>query len=286
MLDDDSIPCSGEQSVEPPSILDLLKVFSIFVFATACQTNVFPILSELEMPTDKRFFSLFTTSVSSASLSYLLFGACSYATYGDSVQSDAIVNYPANKVDSVARIFFSLVVAFSYPLQANPARRSAMSVLHVLFDGDEEPSLKSIRIRYFLVTAAFLSLSLALGLIFEDLGIVLGLVGATGSTTVMFILPGWHYLSLFHWNEGIKAKEGAETLASVGNVGHFQKVPSREPREDTEDELTAKLNQDDPSCNLEYLPVHQKSDVYVYLAWIQLVSGCIIMPVCLIALFL
>jgi amino acid permease len=46
------------------------------------------------------------------------------------------------------------------------------------------------------ITIAFLSLSFTLAMIVDDLGIVLALVGATGSTLVSYILPGLIYLKL------------------------------------------------------------------------------------------
>lgn len=46
------------------------------------------------------------------------------------------------------------------------------------------------------ITIAFLSLSFTLAMIVDYLGIVLALVGATGSTLVSYILPGLIYLKL------------------------------------------------------------------------------------------
>ena len=57
------------------------------------------------------------------------------------------------------------------------------------------------RTRYIIVTTCFLGLSLLIGLTVSNLGTVLALVGATGSTTVSYILPGFFYYILFQ-NEG------------------------------------------------------------------------------------
>jgi amino acid permease len=45
--------------------------------------------------------------------------------------------------------------------------------------------------------AAFLGLSFAIALSVDDLGAVLAFVGATGSTLVSFVLPGFCYYFLF-----------------------------------------------------------------------------------------
>jgi amino acid permease len=49
----------------------------------------------------------------------------------------------------------------------------------------------------YVLQALFLGLSLAIGLTVDDLGVLLSLVGATGSTIVSFILPGFLYYLMF-----------------------------------------------------------------------------------------
>lgn len=45
-----------------------------------------------------------------------------------------------------------------------------------------------------------MGLSLIIGLSVSDLGVILGLVGATGSTIVSYILPGFFYYLIFKDN--------------------------------------------------------------------------------------
>ena len=54
------------------------------------------------------------------------------------------------------------------------------------------------------ITAAFLCASTAIGLTVTDLKLVLAFVGATGSTTVSYILPGGCYVALFRREGGCK----------------------------------------------------------------------------------
>ena len=49
---------------------------------------------------------------------------------------------------------------------------------------------------FYLITIIFLSLSYTIAMIVDDLGIVLGVVGATGSTMLSYILPGILYVKL------------------------------------------------------------------------------------------
>ncbi|CAN0470934.1 unnamed protein product, partial [Hapterophycus canaliculatus] len=50
--------------------------------------------------------------------------------------------------------------------------------------------------RHVLVTGAFLALSYLIAMSLDDLGVLLEVVGATGSTTIAFILPGLLYLKV------------------------------------------------------------------------------------------
>ena len=49
---------------------------------------------------------------------------------------------------------------------------------------------------YYLITFTFLLLSFSVAMVVNDLGVVLALVGATGSTLVSYILPGLIYIKI------------------------------------------------------------------------------------------
>lgn len=59
------------------------------------------------------------------------------------------------------------------------------------------------------VTCAHLGLSLIIALAVSDLGLVLGVVGATGSTIVSYILPGFCFMRL-------GPKSGVKHLVAIG----------------------------------------------------------------------
>ena len=59
---------------------------------------------------------------------------------------------------STARLFVSLLVAFSYPLQSHPSRKSLMSLMNHYIDNDAEISDNVYNFRYMLITvSAFFS---------------------------------------------------------------------------------------------------------------------------------
>ncbi|KAJ1406243.1 transmembrane amino acid transporter protein-domain-containing protein, partial [Ochromonadaceae sp. CCMP2298] len=188
------------------------KVISIFIFGYTCQQNIFSSVNEMKQPTPGRINAVVATSIFVAMSIYLIVAACGYHTYGASVDPDILVNYPETSFVSVARLAVSLLVAFSYPLQCHPSRRSILTLLSTYLDKPAEdnvsvassavaPSIETQAMRYTVVTACFLGLSLLIGLTVTNLGTVLALVGATGSTTVSYILPGFFYFFLFE-NKG------------------------------------------------------------------------------------
>eukprot|EP00128_Syssomonas_multiformis_P009843 Colp12_sorted_trinity150504_noHs@11709 len=74
-------------------------------------------------------------------------------------------------------------------------------VLPAMVTPAHELSRNEQRVRFTYVTLGFLGLSLLIGMSVSDLGTVLAVCGATGSTTVSYILPGFFYYYTFQ-NEG------------------------------------------------------------------------------------
>ncbi len=191
--------CNGSR-LYFPSDANAFSVLTIFVFGYTCQQNCFSCINELERPTQKRKDQLFVYSIGTAMIIYFIVAYSGYLTYGNKVLSDLLRSYPENAVTGAARVFVSLIVSFHYPLQVNPGRKSALS-LWKHFSDNQDPSPSTFRFRYIIVTAIFLFSSLIIATSISDLGIMLGIVGATGSTIVSYILPGLFYY-LLHKEEG------------------------------------------------------------------------------------
>ena len=90
-------------------------------------------------------------------------------------------------------------------------------------DGDDSMDEKgeswsaSELVIHVVLTAAFLTLTLVVALFLTDLGTVLAVVGATGSTIVSYILPGAIYWSI-HTSEATTKRWLAGLLFCVGCV--------------------------------------------------------------------
>lgn len=154
--------------------------------------------------------------------------------------------YPIDtNTTSIARIFVSLLVAFSYPLLCNPGRNSMISLWSVFMDGKKtkgnlddsvghghgnsiavnaklmreqtkeqlKAEAKLYNFRFMVCTAIFTFGSLGLALILNDLGVVLALIGATGSTVITFILPGAAYY--------VMHKHSGPAWKRIGAIGLF-----------------------------------------------------------------
>ena len=192
-------PCHGREagcrgSIElgiPSEPLALLKVIPIFIFGYTCHQNTFTLVNELHKPTQQRCNSFVGLAIGVAVFFYCVVAASGYHTYGSKVPSNIIEAFPLTKFLAVGRIGLAFNMAFSYPLQCHPCRNSLSMLIfgepaHCLEDG-----------KYYLLTFGILVSSVGITMKVTNLGVVLALVGATGSTTISYILPGLFYAQYF-----------------------------------------------------------------------------------------
>ena len=66
--------------------------------------------------------------------------------------------------------------------------------------GDEIDTTSDDRL-FNVITVSFLISSFVLAMIVDDLGVILALVGATGSTLVSYVLPGLIYVKIYPYND-------------------------------------------------------------------------------------
>lgn len=152
---DDGDVCKGETSYFITS-METLRVLSIFIFGFTCQQNIFSVTNELSRPVIARVNIVIAMSIGAAFFIYIIVACTGYYTFGSKVESDILISYPESATFSVARLFVSLLVAFSYPLQAHPARKCVLTLLGKLLDGDsnEELTLRTQQIRYWSVSVS------------------------------------------------------------------------------------------------------------------------------------
>lgn len=168
------------------SSAQVLRALPLFVFSYTCHQNIFSITNELHKPTRLRNASVAAIAVSVALAVYVLLGGSGYVTFGTKVQHDILANYPSsNAIVAVARLAISFVVTCCYPLQGHPTRENVKTIVNSLF-----PGAMSEDTAHVVITTVFVAATATIACTVDDLGLVLSVVGATGSTIVSYILPG------------------------------------------------------------------------------------------------
>ncbi|KAH3759763.1 vacuolar amino acid transporter 6 [Pelomyxa schiedti] len=166
----------------------------IFVFAYTCHQNIFTIYNELG-PNNlrKRSSIVILTSVPLVCVVYLTESLIGYLTFGPNVDSNIINNYPTGNIPAmIARCCTSLIVSCSYPLLFHPARAYLDSAVFSKWKPRWLPPFE----RYIVETLVLLACGYTLAMLVEDLDLVFGVIGATGSTLLCYILPGAYYVLL------------------------------------------------------------------------------------------
>ncbi|KAG5176256.1 transmembrane amino acid transporter protein-domain-containing protein [Tribonema minus] len=186
--------CSGAgPAVGAP--VHVLRVLSIFVFSYTCHQNIFGVCNELREPTQGRIKAVIAVAVATAAAVHLSISWSAFATFGTNVSDNILNNYAKGLPLTVARVCVALLVSTGYPLQAHPSRRSIVTVAGAAEAPDISPDNASAKL-FWTVTLAFIGLTYLIAMAITDLGVVLEVVGATGSTIISYILPGGIYLAL------------------------------------------------------------------------------------------
>lgn len=250
-------PCSEFDAVEEQTckgnvvpftnFASTLSRLPIFVFAFTCHHNIFPIVNEMELLSQRRLNIVICCSIGCALVVYSIVALEGYQTFGSSVRGDILLNYPENLPVTILRICIAFMLTLHYPLQLDPARRCISSLVKVMMkycrqkhskrrihseclhdpvverqDSDETieeeqtdgvflyiemPFARDLHDDdddrlFYSITILFLSLSFILASIVDDLGVILAVVGATGSTLVSYVLPGLMYIKVYPNKDG------------------------------------------------------------------------------------
>ncbi|TNY17338.1 putative AVT6-involved in amino acid efflux from the vacuole [Rhodotorula diobovata] len=199
----DQLPPSGDVELFRfgPSFIQSLPVQ---IFAFTCAQNVFAVYNEVKTNSQARLNLVIGTSIGGAAIIYEVLGILGYLTFGTAVGGNIIEMYPRTRLVSFCQVGITVLVLFSYPLQLHPARASLDKFLFPVkpSEGDEPASDHGsgdeIPLGRFVIESGVLLFStFVIAMFVSSLEVVLGFVGATGSTTISFILPAVFFLSLF-----------------------------------------------------------------------------------------
>lgn len=119
--------------------------------------------------------------ISIACCVYITVATIGYICFGNDGWVDNIVlMYPPSAVVNIAQVAIGALVLLSYPLQVHPCRASLDKV--VSRHGSKENA--SVLLTLIILVSGWI-----VAVTVNDLSRVLALVGATGSTTICYILP-------------------------------------------------------------------------------------------------
>ncbi|KAH3902565.1 related to Vacuolar amino acid transporter 6 [Saccharomycodes ludwigii] len=200
-----------------------LSSFTIFVFAYTCHHNTFSVISDLNNKTVPNIQKMILIAMCSALLIYTIIGTMGYATFGNNIRGNIITMYPSSISTTIGRIGILFLVMFAYPLQCHPCRASIHNILtHYscktdnTINDENSPLTENAGVsqiendihleensplvhvstpdladkQFILITITILICSYLLAITVRSLATMLSVVGATGSTSISFILPG------------------------------------------------------------------------------------------------
>lgn len=200
--------CRGEfQWGYPGNLKKMLRAMPIFILGFECHQNMFAVANEMKNATQPRLDTVISITMFACTGIYIVFAYAGYRSYGNLVESDLLKNLPNNLAVTFVRFVYSVTLSLHYSLQCHPCRRSLSNIFF-------KKNAYLLPKRYFyMLTGLIVLCSYAVAMSVDDLGIVLGVVGATGSTAISFILPGAFYYKM---NKTGKKRYLALALALFG----------------------------------------------------------------------
>nr|XP_033706971.1 probable sodium-coupled neutral amino acid transporter 6 isoform X2 [Tursiops truncatus] len=187
-------------------------------FSFLCHTSILPIYCELQRPSKKRMQNVTNTAIALSFLIYFISALFGYLTFYDSVASELLQGYskylPHDVVVMTVKLCILFAVLLTVPLIHFPARKALMMMFFSNFPFSW--------IRHSLITIALNIMIVLLAIYVPDIRNVLGVVGSSTSTCLIFVFPGLFYLKLSREDFLSWKKLGAFVLLIFGIlVGNF-----------------------------------------------------------------
>lgn len=179
---------------------------------------MFSVINEIKDSSPGSIVGVISSSIGSAASIYILVAITGYVTFGSDVLGNIIMMYPPSVASTIGKAAIVVLVMFSVPLQVHPCRASLDAVLRWRPNRSQRrpdsPSNRSLLptsgqtdshgapvvamsdLRFALLTTFIIVLSYTAALTVSQLDRVLAYVGATGSTSISFILPGLFYYKI------------------------------------------------------------------------------------------
>ncbi|KAG1788255.1 vacuolar amino acid transporter 5 [Suillus plorans] len=209
---------------------NFISTFPVQVFAFTCAQNLFPIFNELKTNSRQRMNIVIGTSIGSAIMVYEAIALFGYLTFGSKVGANIIAMYPSTSLFiAIGQLAIVVLIMFSYPLQVQPCRNCLDKIFHVgapikVSDSnnddeivDEDHAVADMSpLKHTLLTAAITGFGFLVAYFVDNLEMVLSFVGAIGSTTISFILPGLLFWKISRDDPSVSRALNRAALALAG----------------------------------------------------------------------
>lgn len=168
---------------------EIFASLSTFSFAFTVHTVLPPIHEEMARPTGRRGTILVTVTCLTVSLFYgttMLFG---YLQFGPAVCANMTETFGGDKLMALGRLGIVISVIAGFPMMMSPLRQSVHQLLF--------PSVLAMSCaRRLSITVAIMLFTMCVCLVVDDLGSVIEMTGAIGSSCLAYVLPGLTYANL------------------------------------------------------------------------------------------
>ncbi len=169
----------------------IFRAVPIVTLAYTCQMNLFSLLYGLQKPTRSRIRKVLFSSLTVCLLAYTAVGLFGYLTFFTSTQGNVLLNYDTDDVFvMVGRVGVAIVIICSFPLLAHPCLDT---VDDLVFPNRRHVFSYRRRLGALIVVVG---LAYTIAMLVDDVSVVLGIAGATGSTSISFVLPALFYTKL------------------------------------------------------------------------------------------
>lgn len=171
-------------------------VFSNFLFAYMNHFTIVSIVPVMVNPTPARRSILIIASAFFTTLIYLLVAIFGYLHFGQGIlgPKDILTAGGASWAYAIAQFAVAVVIIFSFPLLADPARAGFDQIFTLITGGS---SKGSSMIRHYSITAIIVAVSLIISITCKDVVLtILNVFTALCGSLLMFIFPALYFLRL------------------------------------------------------------------------------------------
>jgi amino acid permease len=196
---------------------DTLLVVPTIIFSFTCHQNMPTILTEMREKTRRASDFVIHVAIVSCWCVYAITALLGFLTFGPEITDNVINNYPvSNMFANSVRLAVGMSCLACIPFQIHPARTCT---LNLLFGRSKLSGNKNFMLGARIAVGCLLCFAMYMVAFFlTDLGLMFAVIGATGSTTICYLLPAFFYLRIGSAEGTPALQHGAWAMLVVGAI--------------------------------------------------------------------